>query len=216
MMRQKVFKATKPIYNMKNRDKIVLNKIYLGLFIFILLSFIQIDLTSATLGTFKKGSCVDLLGSSSDSSMNISTISTPHGTDQTIRIMQKNGVTFNYTFCDTSYMGEYSYNYYDGSGVIWVNNFFVTADGQEYNQFPTPYFFILGGILFTLMFYIFKGDLFRVGASILFMFTGIITLYPGFNYLDYSTFFGLGLGTLLCAIGGWLILTDGRGNIISW
>ena len=96
------------------------NKLFLLLF----LGMFLISFASASLGEYDLGNCVQINTMLNTSSVTLSSITYPNGTtDFSIRPMTKNGLTFNYTFCDTSTYGEYNYDYNDSSGNTYVNDF---------------------------------------------------------------------------------------------
>lgn len=90
-----------------------------------------------TLGTFQKDSNINLIQNCINSTYsNISRVVSPNGTliinSQTI--MTKNGFDYNYSFSNTSKLGEYIvYGTCDENGtpVNWVYNFFITSTGYQ-------------------------------------------------------------------------------------
>lgn len=101
------------------------NKIFLLLGIILLIGFV-----SADFGIFKQDECVQIRTISNSTQVNISSLSYP---DSTIAIteapMTKVGYTFNYTFCNTSDLGTYIYDYHDELGNVYVNSFEITPSG---------------------------------------------------------------------------------------
>lgn len=92
----------------------------------ILFSIASVD---ARLGNFPKGECVDIKTILNVTTVNISTISYPNTSIAVSnQIMEKNGQTFNYTFCDTDETGTYIYDYFDGGGNVFVNDFIITPN----------------------------------------------------------------------------------------
>jgi hypothetical protein len=99
------------------------------------LGVLLISMASASLGTFKQNECVGLKTILNSTWVNVSTISYPDGSIEILNdAMEKNALTFNYTFCSTSQIGEYLYDYYDNEGYVYVNDFDVTASGSESNS----------------------------------------------------------------------------------
>lgn len=121
-------------------------------FIFILCSIFIISLACADLGTYKIGSCVNIKTILPNATtVTISTISYPNSSLATSNhIMNKTAQTFNYSFCDTSSVGSYVYDYYDNTGETYVNQFTINANGK-----PDP----SGGIVvvFVILFIILVG-----------------------------------------------------------
>lgn len=103
------------------KNKLILS-ILLGLFL--------ISFASASLGTFKQGTCVDIKTILNTSAVTISSLNYPNSsTALGITDMDKNGLTFNYSFCNTSTIGIYNYDYNDSEGNVYVNSFEITPSG---------------------------------------------------------------------------------------
>ena len=134
----------------------------------IIISIFLISFTTAAisnLGTFKVNTCIELPQTSPDATYNnISKITT----DNELTIvsgeveMTKVGTYFNYTFCNTTLLGEYIVNGYgDEGGALdtWEYTFDITTSG---NAVPTSgesilYFVfvaILFGILLVMIYFI--------------------------------------------------------------
>jgi hypothetical protein len=83
----------------------------------------------------------------------------------------------------------------------------VTADG--FKSIPFPWQFAIFGLGFIL---IASGkvnrdlSLFQTAGSVIIFLMGIITLYPGYSGINYSTLMGLGLGTIGIAGGGYFMI----------
>ena len=116
--------------------KMKLNKIQLSLLLFISIMIIM-SFSSAsvsTLGTFKQGSCINLIQTCGSCTYNnITSIFTPNSTVISIdSSMIQNGTTFNYIFCNTTELGEYQVNGIgdlNGVNTIWNYNFEITPNG---------------------------------------------------------------------------------------
>jgi hypothetical protein len=107
-------------------------------------------LVSANLGTFKTGECVDIKTILNASWVNISTISYPNSSLIISNVdMSKNGQTFNYTFCDTSTLGTYTYDYFDSNDNVYVNDFLINTAGVDGNS--TPVLIAMGIALIVLI-----------------------------------------------------------------
>ena len=95
---------------------------------------ILLPLVSADLGTYKQNTCVNIKTILNATSVNISTISSPSSILITSnKQMTKIGQTFNYTFCNTSEIGVYVYDYYDNYGDAYVNSFTINPTGYFNN-----------------------------------------------------------------------------------
>lgn len=138
--------------------------------ILLVLSLLLINIASASLGTFKQDSCINLKTILNTSSVNISSISYPNSTVAiSNQAMTKIAYTFNYTFCDTNELGTYVYDYFDVEGNVYVNDFKITPTG---NELTTQNSMIIGIILvilivITILFFIFGvgsgNPLFKIG-----------------------------------------------------
>ncbi|MCK9430229.1 MAG: hypothetical protein M0R17_09520 [Candidatus Omnitrophica bacterium] len=107
------------------------NKIIL----FVILSLFLVGtfgLTSASLGTFPPNTCVNIQTNLNTSEVTLGRLDYPNSTKVLgITNMEKDGLTFNYTFCNTSTFGKYIYNYNDTEGNVYVNDFII---GYEFNS----------------------------------------------------------------------------------
>lgn len=98
----------------------------------ILIGLFTLSLSSANLGTFKAGDCVNIKTILNSTYANISTISYPNSSIALEnQNMTKIGHTFNLNFCNTSTLGTYTYDYFDDSGNVYVNDFAITITGSD-------------------------------------------------------------------------------------
>lgn len=107
------------------------NKILLTLIVGIFL----ISFVSASLGTFTQNECVPIRVLANCSEVNITEVTNKAGTfDLNSPMSYLGGQTFNYSFCNTSIVGEYSYSWnnpcVDCSQDNCGNSFEVTASGN--------------------------------------------------------------------------------------
>jgi len=86
----------------------------------------------ASLGTYAQYSCVNVQTILNTTSVNLTTIwyNTTILVDG--ELMSKRGYAFNYTFCNTSKLGTYIYDYVDASGNVYVNDFEITITGTTF------------------------------------------------------------------------------------
>ena len=90
----------------------------------VLLCLVLLPLVSASLGEFKQNECVNIKTILNTSAVTISSLSYPNYTTALdITNMEKRGLTFNYTFCNTSTYGNYVYDYNDTEGNVYENDF---------------------------------------------------------------------------------------------
>lgn len=130
--------------------------------VFALLAFVMIFISlafvSADLGTFKLGDCVPITTTLNATSANLSTINTPSPNPITIFInspmtYQGSGA-FNYSFCNTSNIGSYTYGYIDQYGNQYSNTFEISATGQPLNT-STALLYMLVLVVAVILFLIF-------------------------------------------------------------
>ena len=161
----------------------------------------MISFTSASLGTFKSGSCVDIKTILNTSAVTISSINYPNSLSALrIKSMSKNGLTFNYTFCDTYNLGIYNYDYNDTEGNVYVNSFEITSSGISSSNVNT-YFWILIILTWGVAFIGFFGK--NVWVTVIggmgmiifgiYILTQGITIYE--NWITQAiSYFSMGLG----------------------
>jgi len=85
----------------------------------------------------------------------------------------------------------------------------VTADGFEAEPFPIQLSLIV--LAFLLVGVGLTADRLRLmkhAGSILLMIMGVLTLYPGYSFINYSTLTGLALGTVLIGVGFYFLIED--------
>lgn len=114
------------------------------LFALLFLSVLLVGLASADLGTFKSNTCVPIRVLSNSSSINLTEVTSPNQTYIINSPMTYiGGQTFNYSFCNTTVSGIYTYSWNDPS----VNCANVETCGNSFTINPT-------GFIGTSMFYI--------------------------------------------------------------
>ena len=113
-------------------DKKIFLLIFVGLF---LISFTCA--AQQSLGYFKQGECLQLIQSHGNTTYN--NISFVYQTNDATLYnisdqMTKVGTFYNYTFCNTSLVGEYIVNGFgdpDGVRTSWIYNFWITPTGRK-------------------------------------------------------------------------------------
>ncbi len=113
-------------------NKKILILVFVGLFLISLVCAAQ-----QTLGTFKQGECLQLTQSHGNCTYN--NISFVYQTNDATLYnisdqMTKVGTFYNYTFCNTSLVGEYIVNGFgdpDGVRTSWIYNFWITPTGRN-------------------------------------------------------------------------------------
>jgi hypothetical protein len=136
-----------------------------NLLFILVLSIALVGLTSATtdnLGIFKAGDCVNLLQTCADCTYNsITSVVYPNSSIALgLTNMEKNGLVYNYSFCDTSQVGEYIVNGFGdlgGTDTIWNYKFEVTTNGKQLPEgivvvlFSIAFLIIMGFLVFELI-----------------------------------------------------------------
>ncbi|MBE3128079.1 MAG: hypothetical protein IMZ60_00160 [Actinobacteria bacterium] len=168
---------------MKDTDKHLKKSVWLmGLIIGWML--ITGGVVSASLGTFKQNDCVDIKTILNTTAVTISSLNYPNSSKVLgITSMTKTGLTFNYTFCNTSTSGRYNYDYNDSEGNVYVNDFEINPAGVESTQSRTD----------------------AVSRSIWFLFAVSLVLFIGFLFVKSSppakwTFFLISMMFFLQAV----------------
>lgn len=81
---------------------------------------------SGYLGSFNKGECVNLVVPINASGVNITNINSPSPNSQILIsnvVMTKTSNLFNYSFCNTTKVGTYTYGFCDNLGNCYSNSF---------------------------------------------------------------------------------------------
>lgn len=85
----------------------------------------------------------------------------------------------------------------------------ITADGKEFQAFPNQFVILILALLFVTVGTINdRLRLFKHLGSILLIILGIITLYPGYNFINWTTLLGKGLGFVLIGLGFYFFIED--------
>jgi len=176
-----------------------MKKIYLTL----ILGIFLISLVSAdgSLGTFRQSDCIELYQYCDDCTyVNLTTIQYPNGTIQIFNEeMTKNDIDYNYTFCSTLELGDYSYTVKgDKGGAVSTErlSFEVTPSGQGGTENTIFFIFIillLYGITFTGFFG--KNIPLTILGGMAMLFLGVYLISQGIiiyrdnitNYISYLT-----------------------------
>lgn len=107
------------------------------LLVSLLLVISLISLTSADLGTFKQNECVALVVPLNASSVTLTNVNSPSPNSTVLltnKAMTANGNFFNYTFCNTTTLGVYTYGYCSNTGLCFGNDFTISGSGQVVTQ----------------------------------------------------------------------------------
>lgn len=87
----------------------------------------------------------------------------------------------------------------------------ITGDGKPFEVFPTQFVIIIFAFCFVVIgLFAEKLRIFKTLGSILVMVLGVLTLYPGYSFINYSTLLGQGLGFVLVGLGFYFLAIDGN------
>ena len=85
----------------------------------------------------------------------------------------------------------------------------ITADGKKFQTFPTQIVIIIIGLIMICVGIILdRLRLFKHLGSMLILIMGVITLYPGYSFINYSTLTGKVLGFILVGLGFYFLIED--------
>ena len=119
-------------------------------------------------------------------------------------------ITLNST--QTSQLGTYRVGGFckDGSVTQLIDfDFDVTANGEPFQEFPTAFVIIILGIVFIILgLFSEKFRLFKHMGSIVLMVMGVITLFPGYSFINWTTLTGKVMGFSLIALGFYFLIED--------
>ncbi len=119
-------------------------------------------------------------------------------------------ITLNET--QTTQFGEYRAAGFckDGSVTNVVDFVFdITADGKPFNTFPHQFSIIFFSFLFVALgLHLERLTLFKYLGSIIMMIMGVMTLYPGYSFINWTNLLGLSLGSALIGLGFYFMIED--------
>jgi len=83
----------------------------------------------------------------------------------------------------------------------------ITADGKKFQNIPIQLLIVaFGFILIGTGFVTERLRMFKHMGSILLMVMGVITLFPGYSFINHTTLVGLALGSIFIGIGGYFLI----------
>lgn len=159
-----------------------------------------------TLGTFQQLSCVNLIQTCGNcTAMNLSVVN-PRSevVIPTNTVMTKTGTLYNYTFCNTSVLGQYIYNTVgnpDGIMTTQPVNFVVTTTGKN-NGNTLPLFLLLGAAIVLGFASYLKNEYVGLLSGFLFIVSGVYMMIYGLGLFndDYTriiSYVSLGVGLMI-------------------
>ena len=201
-----------------------MNKIYLGLAIFLILSMSVLSISAEkTIPDVKQGDCANLYQSCDNCSfVNITRI-TVQGITKVYGpfLMDKYGTDYNYTFCTNTELGTHTYytcGDLNGGLICEPVSYDVTPSGITQNSIlNNPILLILLGISLLFLILALYTRNYPMGflSGIMFLISGIYTMIYGFNNYtdDYSRTVGMvliGLGFIFMFASGYEWISDVR------
>ncbi len=199
------------LLNMQSEHKKILAGIFVGIFLITIISSLTFQQNN---DVDVKIVCINAGFCSSSAFCNVSVFSPNDITllDGIQATQSPNLAFYNFTLnsTQTSSLGKYSVGGFckDGSVTQVIDfNFDVTADGKEFQAFPNQFAVILLGFL-LIIFGLFneRYTLLKHMGSLILMVMGVLTLFPGYNFINHTTLFGLVLGSTLIGIGFWFLI----------
>jgi len=182
--------------------------------IFVLMIAITMTTTmsnvSASLGSYKQAECIPIITALNSSYVNITTITSPTPNPEILYsnvVMTKQGNAFNYTFCDTTKLGTYTYGYCDDIGNCYSNDFEITSTGNNKSLY-IPLIFGITAILFLMTGIFQRNAYLGLFSSFFFVILGIYAMIYGFGVINgtYTQMFsyvviGIGLMVGFASVG---------------
>ncbi len=176
----------------------------------IILGIFLISLASAevqTLGTFKRYECVGLIQTCSNCTyINISNVIYP---DSSValseNVMTKDNTFYNYTFCNTSQLGEYIVNGFgdpDGEKTTWTYNLFITETGiKDKSILDNAMLIVLIALALLFLMIGIKTGTVWLGfmSAVMFMLGGLYMTIYGLN--DITNMYTQGIGITIIGVG---------------
>ncbi len=85
----------------------------------------------------------------------------------------------------------------------------ITGDGKPFQKFPQQFSIILFSLILVIVGLIQERlRMFKHLGSILMMIMGVLTIYPGYSFINYTTLLGKGLGFILVGLGFYFLIED--------
>jgi len=182
---------------MKKQNNLLLT-ITIGMFLLIsMTTFISANYDE--IGPYTQYDCVNLPQISDASYCNITAIRYPITSSFAIRdvAMDKNGMSFNYTFCDTSTLGVYVVEG-ECDDTPFVYEFEVTTTGTPSDNKIPIFLLVVGFVLLTVAF-IMKSPPIGFFSGVLFIMVGMYLMIYGFG--DLADLYTQSLALIMLALG---------------
>ena len=133
-------------------------------------------------------------------------------------VMTNNETYSNYTIFSTSnnQLGELSATMMccDSAPLIACNfNTFtieITGDGEPYRTFPHQFSIIIMGFLMIGAGFAKENlRIFKTMGAMVIILMGVLTLYPGYSFINWTTLMGKGMGFTFLGLGFYFLIEDG-------
>lgn len=191
-------------------------------FLFLLIGLFLISIISSSnpdLGTFKQNTCVDLIQVCGDCNYNnISRVLFPNSSVALGQVaMDKDDTYYNYTFCNTLTLGDYSVNGYgdpSGTKTSWNYIFHISPSGQSGNSnIVFTIFLIIMVYGITLVGFFGRNEYFSIIGGMAMMFLGVYLILNGIiiyrdNLTLYFSYLTIGLGAFVSIYSALSIVED--------
>ncbi len=183
--------------------KKILLTLIIGIFILSLAAAAVSDL-----GDFKRFECVNLPQTCPDCTYNnITRITTDSKSTIVLGevVMTRDDTYYNYSFCNTTVLGEYIVNGFGDEGGVkdtWEYKFHITETGkEEVSVLNNPVIIILMSLALVFLFIGIKTGTIWFGfmSAIMFVLGGVYTTIYGFN--DITNMYTQGIGIALIGVG---------------
>ena len=85
----------------------------------------------------------------------------------------------------------------------------ITGDGDPWRPFPQQFVIIIFSLAMVCVGMVNdRLRMFKHLGSILMMIMGVVTLYPGYAFINHSTLMGLAIGSILIGLGFYFLIED--------
>lgn len=163
-----------------------------------------------SLGTFKQGECIDLKQVAANfTACNITSIQYPNSTYTIIdNLMTQRGTDYNYTFCNTTGLGQYIVNGVctdSSTETAWAYDLGITSTGDD-KGITLPLIILIGALCIFTLALLEKNTIIGIFAGLLFIVAGIYLLIYGIGfisdvYTQMIAYISIGIGFIISFIG---------------
>ena len=187
------------------------------LYLYLIVGLFLLSFASASLGSFKQSECVPIRVLANCSVVNMTEITNGGYTEYINAPMSfVGGQTFNYTYCNTSKLGTYTYSWnnpcVDCSQDNCGNSFEITPQGDKN---PLGLTFILIGAVYAigLAGFFFKNEIVTIIGGMAMMILGVYMIIYGIDvYRNFMTnafsYFTTGLGAFFAISAAMSLIQD--------